>query len=488
MKHWGRADSAAFHLWHLRPAPVLDKVLPVLARAADHGVLWVGVAGALAATRNVENRRAALRGLCGLGIASTLANGPVKYVVRRPRPAIEGVALIRRLRRQPLTYSFPSGHSASAAAFAAGVMLERPKLGVGIGLVAGGVALSRLHTGVHYPGDIAAGVALGVGSSLALTRIWPPRLGLSVREKAPAAALPALEDGAGLVVVANHAAGSDEAEAVARRVAEVLPAAKLREVLPEEDLTAVLAESVLGRADSGEGIQALGIAGGDGSVNAAASAALEAGLPLVVIPAGTLNHFARELGVPSIDGALQAVRAGSGACVDVAAATVDGGGREIFLNTASVGAYPEVVVAREQLEERLGKWPAMVVALVRILREAEPVHVEVDGERRRLWLLFAGNCVYSPPGFAPSWRERLDDGLLDLRLVDATRPYSRTRLIAAVCAGRLARSPVFETRTAERVRVRSLRSGVRLARDGEVGDPVEGFVLHKAGRLRVYRP
>jgi diacylglycerol kinase family enzyme len=130
----------------------------------------------------------------------------------------------------------------------------------------------------------------------------------------------------------------------------------------------------------------------------------------------------------------------------------------------------------------------MVVALVRILRESEPVHVVVDGAARRLWLLFAGNCVYSPPGFAPSWRDCLDDGLLDVRLVDATRPYARTRLVAAVCAGRLARSPVFETRTAERVRVRSVDGGVRLARDGEVGEPVEGFVLHKAGRLRVYRP
>jgi undecaprenyl-diphosphatase len=130
----------------------------------------------------------------------------------------------------------------------------------------------------------------------------------------------------------------------------------------------------------------------------------------------------------------------------------------------------------------------MMVALARILRSSDPIEVDVDGVHRRLWLLFAGNCVYSPPGFAPSWRDRLDDGLLDLRLIDATRPYARSRLIVAVLTGRLAKTPVFEARTATSVRVRSLAEGVRLARDGEVGEPVPGFALTKAGHLRVYRP
>ena len=182
------------------------------------------------------------------------------------------------------------------------------------------------------------------------------------------------------------------------------------------------------------------------------------------------------------------MRIGSGALVDVAAAELaDGSGREIFLNNASIGAYPEMVAAREQLEGTLGKWPAMFVALARILRHSDPIEVEVDGVHRRLWLLFAGNSVYSPPGFAPSWRDRLDDGLLDLRLIDATRPYSRSRLIAAVLTGRLAKTPVFEARTATRVTVRSRVDGVRLARDGEVGEPIPGFTLLKGGGLRVYR-
>ena len=474
-----RADAALFRRLHRNPSPLLDKYLPPLSRSANHGLLWIGLAAALAATGDKENRRAALRGMAGVAAASALANGPAKLLVQRRRPSIEGVALIRQLRTQPLTTSFPSGHSASAAAFATGIALERPVLGAGVGVLASGVAYSRVHTGVHYPGDVIAGVALGALASYALTRVWPVRRQAPEKYRAPDTDVPALPDGAGLVVVANPGAGGGNADEVRRQVAERLPAAKVREVGEDEDILAVLAEAA---AEA----KVLGMAGGDGSINAAARAALDADVPLLVIPAGTLNHFAHEVGVDSIAEALEAVRQGSGALVDVAAAEM-GDRREIFLNNASIGAYPEMVAAREQLEGRLGKWPAMFVALGRILRHSDPIEVEVDGVHRRLWLLFAGNSVYSPPGFAPSWRDRLDDGLLDLRLIDATRPYSRSRLIAAVLTGRLAKTPVFEARTATSVRVRSLAGGVRLARDGEVGDPVPGFTLGKSGSLRVYR-
>lgn len=480
MPRLARADDALFRRLHRNPAPVLDKYLPPLSRSANHGLLWMGVAAVLAATGDKENRRAALRGVAGVAAASAIANGPAKLLAKRDRPSLDGVSLIRQLHRQPATSSFPSGHAASAAAFATGVALERPILGAGVGALASAVAYSRVHTGVHYPGDVVAGVALGALASYGLTRVWPVRRPAPEKYRAPDADVPALPDGAGLVVVANPGAGGGNADEVRRLVGEMLPAAKVREVGEDEDLLAVLAEA------AAEG-RVLGMAGGDGSINAAARAALDADVPLLVIPAGTLNHFAHEVGVDSIAEALEAVREGAGALVDFAAAEHDDGSREIFLNNASIGAYPEMVAAREQLEGRLGKWPAMFVALARILRSSDPVEVDVDGAHRRLWLLFAGNCVYSPPGFAPSWRDRLDDGLLDLRLIDATRPYSRSRLIVAVLTGRLAKTPVFEARTAESVRVRSRGDGVRLARDGEVGDPVPGFTLVKAGHLRVYR-
>jgi len=95
----------------------------------------------------------------------------------------------------------------------------------------------------------------------------------------------------------------------------------------------------------------------------AAGLAADKGLPLLVIPAGTFNHFATDLGVRSAQDALDAVRAGDSVLVDVAQA-----GQQSFLNTASTGVYVDLVRAREELEERLGKWPAVVVALVRVLR------------------------------------------------------------------------------------------------------------------------
>lgn len=473
-----RLDDALYARWHRTQTPGLDRVLPPLSRAADHGALWLGIAAVLWASGRPDCRRAAMRGLGGLALASAVTNGPAKWVTARPRPAPDLVSLGRRLLDSPRTSSFPSGHSASAAAFATGVALEQPLVAVPVGLAAAGVAVSRVHTGVHYPGDVVAGVAVGVLATYGLTRVWPPRKPTDPVERAPAAEVPASEDGAGVVVVINASAGGGKGE-LAAAVAEALPGARVREFGPDDDVPTVLKEAAAGA-------RVLGVAGGDGTINAAAAVALDAELPLLVIPGGTLNHFARDLGLASVQDAVDALRSGEACWVDLAGAEVDGTG-QVFLNTASLGGYSEMVRAREHLEERLGKWPAMVVALMRVLRTSDPIEVRIDGSDRRLWLLFVGNCAYSPPGSAPSWRDRLDDGLLDLRAVDATRPFSRTRLIAAVLSGRLHRCPAFEAWTADQVEVQARSGTLRLARDGEVGEPARTFRLGKAGRLRVYR-
>uniref|UniRef100_UPI001819AD88 diacylglycerol/lipid kinase family protein n=1 Tax=Sporichthya sp. TaxID=65475 RepID=UPI001819AD88 len=286
-------------------------------------------------------------------------------------------------------------------------------------------------------------------------------------------------DGSGVVIVLNASAGDGKDDELTRAVREALPAADLRTVGPDDDVMAML------RAAAATAT-VLGVAGGDGTINAAAEVALAHDLPLLVIPGGTLNHFARDVGLGSVQDALDALRAGEACWVDVGGADVHGT-RQVFLNTASLGGYSEMVRARESLEARLGKWPAMAVALSRVLRHSDPVEVDLDGTRHLVWLLFVGNCVYSPPGSAPSWRDRLDDGLLDLRLVDATRPFSRTRLIGAVLTGRLDSCPAFEAWTAERLEAHARSGPLRLSRDGEVGDKARSFRFGKAGRLRVYR-
>jgi membrane-associated phospholipid phosphatase len=109
-----------------------------------------------------------VRGTGSLAVASATANGIAKLLVNRVRPALDGVPPERLVRRLPVTSAFPSGHAASAAAFTVGAVREAPELAFPLGLLAAGVAFSRVWTGAHYPGDVAAGAALGAAVARAL--------------------------------------------------------------------------------------------------------------------------------------------------------------------------------------------------------------------------------------------------------------------------------------------------------------------------------
>ncbi|MEO6204624.1 MAG: phosphatase PAP2 family protein [Mycobacteriales bacterium] len=475
LRRLDRADLALYQRAAAHESPMLDAVLPRLTRSGDHGLLWLGTAAVLALT---GQRRAAVRGVASLAVASTVANLPAKYATRRARPQLTSVPLGRQLVRQPTTTSFPSGHSASAAAFAAGVALEAPLLGAPVAVLAAGVAYGRVHTGVHYPGDVLAGLALGTASALAVRKVWPVRPDRPAFARPARGSAPALPEGAGLVLVINTSAGSgDQADDVQAQLGRDLPAAKVVLCGPDDDVADCLAEAA-------RGATVLGVMGGDGTVNCAAGIALDAGLPLAVFPGGTLNHFAGELGICSVDDVVNAVKAGSAVEVALGSAAPDGDDL-YFLNTFALGVYPELVRLREKHEKRYGKWPAMAWAMAKVMRRAEPVFVEVDGEPRKLWTLFAGNGHYHPAGFAPSWRERLDDGCIDVRLIAAEQPGSRIRLVAAVLTGRLGRSRVYEQRLVGSLPLRTRQGGLRLARDGEVGEGPGHLTLRSATRRLV---
>ncbi|HEU0130077.1 MAG TPA: phosphatase PAP2 family protein [Mycobacteriales bacterium] len=458
--------------------PWLDTGITALTHSADHSKLWLGAA-ALLATRGRPGRRAALRGLMSIGLASFVANVPAKYAVRRGRPDV--LTLVRAGRvphRIPKTRSFPSGHSASAAAFAVGAASEVPSLAVPLGVAAAAVGYSRVHTGVHYPGDVLAGWALGATVGVATRWWWPlaPVDPATVRERlAPTCTRP-VPGGRGVTIAVNGSAGPDAAtaEEVAAAIREVLPAADVVALDEPEQLAKTL------EAAAPDAV-AIGVRGGDGSVNAAAGVAYDAGRPLVVVPGGTLNHLARDLGLEGLDDVAAAVE--SGCTVDMDLAEIDG---RPFLNTASFGSYADLVDARERLEDRVGKWPALVLALGRVLRRGGPVEAEIDGTPRKVWAIFVGNCRYEPAGFAPASRPRLDDGTLDVRIIDAERPLPALRLVLALLTGTLARSRVYEQRFATEVRVR-VAEPIRLACDGETFDGSREFVIRKRPRpLRVY--
>jgi undecaprenyl-diphosphatase len=180
----------------------------------------------------------------------------------------------------------------------------------------------------------------------------------------------------------------------------------------------------------------------------------------------------------------------NGSAVEITVGSADPDGSDLyFLNTFALGVYPELVKEREKHEKRIGKWPAMALAMRRVLPGAEPVFVEVDGQPRKLWTLFGGNGHYHPAGFAPSWRERLDDGCIDVRLIDAEHRFSRLRLVLAVLTGRLGESRVYEQRIVGTLPVRSRQGGLRIARDGEVSEGPGHLTLRAAAKkLVVYLP
>lgn len=128
------------------------------------------LAAALAAAGGDRGRQASRSGLLALAIAAILANGPVKLAFRRRRPPARPLAPLIPM---PRSTSFPSGHSASAFAFATGASARLPLLIPVLFPLAGAVAYSRVHTGVHFPSDVLIGSAIGVGAGVAAARLLP---------------------------------------------------------------------------------------------------------------------------------------------------------------------------------------------------------------------------------------------------------------------------------------------------------------------------
>jgi undecaprenyl-diphosphatase len=283
--------------------------------------------------------------------------------------------------------------------------------------------------------------------------------------------------GTGVTVLVNPGSGSSSGEDLAETIQERLPQVRIEQLDDGDGLEAALEAAA-------DGADVLGIAGGDGSITAAAELARQQSTPLLVLPGGTLNHLARDLRVDRAGDALDAVAAGETVGVD--AATIDG---RLFLNSAGFGAYPDMLVHRERLRPWLGRWPSQVAGLVLALVGARPLELTLNGRRRRVWLGFVGNCRYEPAGVAPSWRPRMDDGCLDVRLALAEGRFSRPRLILAVLSGRVPGSPGYVEEVVEELRVQSADAELRLARDGEHFAGPGEFVIEKlAQRLEIYAP
>ncbi|WP_205123602.1 diacylglycerol/lipid kinase family protein [Cognatilysobacter lacus] len=211
-------------------------------------------------------------------------------------------------------------------------------------------------------------------------------------------------------------------------------------------------------------------AGGDGTVNAVAQRTVEAGVPLGVLPSGTLNHFAGDLGLPdSLEEAAAVIARGHERTVDVG--EVNG---KLFLNNASLGLYASMVVQRERLQEKhgIGKWRALLQAGWSVLRHPHTFSVvlHIDGEelRRRTPFVFVGNNDYVLQGPHAGARKSLDDGCLSVYVLRPCGPWGLVALALRALFGRIADGRDLDVFHASELVVESTHGSVRVARDGEV--------------------
>lgn len=164
LRELGQLDRAVYAAIADTPTPSLDEPIRRLSHAANFSKVWIGVAAGMAVLGGNPGRRAAATGLVAIGVTSAVVNQGIKRLYERQRPDREGEEVPEaRHVRMPDSTSFPSGHSASGFAFATAVGSQLPVAGGGLRFLAAAVAYSRVHTGVHYPGDAVIGSLVGAG-------------------------------------------------------------------------------------------------------------------------------------------------------------------------------------------------------------------------------------------------------------------------------------------------------------------------------------
>lgn len=161
MQEVDAVDHAAYDAIARTPTPTLDGPMTYISNAANYSGVWLVTAAVLALLGGRRGRRAAVGGLAAIGVTSAVANLAAKQLFPRSRPSRLHAMRTRRA-AMPASGSFPSGHTASAFAFAAAVAAEVPVLSLPLYGAATAVGYSRVHNGVHYPGDVIGGAVLGL--------------------------------------------------------------------------------------------------------------------------------------------------------------------------------------------------------------------------------------------------------------------------------------------------------------------------------------
>jgi len=292
-----------------------------------------------------------------------------------------------------------------------------------------------------------------------------------------------------IAVLINERSGLNPRPDAGEQIQSLFAAAggpvRLERVRHGGDLAA-RARQAAGRSD------VLVAAGGDGTLGTVAGVAVEANLTFGVLPLGTLNHFAKDAGIPlELPEAVQVIVQGHGRDVDVGELN----GR-IFINNASLGIYPRMVWERNA-EQRQGrrKWVAFAIAMARTWRRYRMLvaRMEIDGQRHvvRTPFIFVGNNEYVAEGFQLGARASLDGGRLSIFVAPEIGRFEILALPLRGLANRLTADAKFETYLTEEATIELSRHHLTAAFDGEVAmvrNPLRCRVRRAALRLLVPRP
>jgi diacylglycerol kinase family enzyme len=294
------------------------------------------------------------------------------------------------------------------------------------------------------------------------------------------------------LLILNEAAGSMNGERDAVTAPDLIEALRAQGILvtprnaPPRQLCRTLQSAVNERPE------AIFVGGGDGSISAAAGCLAGSNVALGVLPLGTLNHFARDLGLP-LDWTKAVAALGRGQVRGVDVGEVNG---NVFINNCSLGSYPEAVRKRDALRHThgSGKWWAMFVATFAVfcrLRRMR-LQIEIDGKRvgLRTPFVFIGNNAYSGRVFAHSLRPRLDEGRLWLYTTHAHRRLEVLHLAWQTLVRRIDAADALETHSVQAATIVSENGrDLPIAADGELLDlkPPLHFKV-RPGALRVIVP
>lgn len=278
----------------------------------------------------------------------------------------------------------------------------------------------------------------------------------------------------------------EDAEKLKRAFAEAGAEAQVRLLGQGEDLRAVAREALKARP------AVLAAAGGDGTLSTLADVVRGTDTALGVLPVGTLNHFAKDLGIP-LEPAAAARAIVHGRRVSVDVGEVNGSG---FLNNASLGVYPKIVQERTQQQRRFGhsKRTAMLWAMLAVLQRPSLIELRLElGDSRvqdcRSPFVFIGNNRYEMEGFEIGTRARLDEGLLDVYTTRRCTTGGLLGLALRALFGRLRQADDFMEASVRSLRVESPRRRLLVAIDGEVrmmDTPLEFRI--RPGALQVMVP